>query len=143
MNQIPFHIRIQIALVILCIAEAWLETIVIKMKNPASGDYVKLNKQEHNRSAVYYAALIAMLCIVSWDHIIAMHLQGLLLILTLLLQRRIFFEYALKLFRGRQIRLIEGDQYWDLLSRKLFGYKGGWKELGVLIVLTITTNFFM
>lgn len=137
LSAIPLQYRLQIAIVILCIAEAWLEEVVIRLKNPASGDYTKNNRDEHRRSAVYYGAVVCLMIFIAADYT-----HWYILVPLMLVERRIFFEYSLKLFRGRGIRFIEGDQYWDKFSRNIFGYKGGVKELLCLIAIVIATNIF-
>lgn len=138
LSSIPLQYRLQIAIVILCIAEAWLEEIIIRLKNPALENYPLLNKKEHHRSAIYYGALVFLLVFVAADYG-----KWYILVPLMLAERRIFFEYALKFFRGRGIRFIEGDQYWDRTARKIFGYKGGVVELLVLLALTAATLFLI
>lgn len=138
MHAIPYPDRIQIAIAILCIAEAWLEQVVIKMKNPASGDYLRLNRQEHRRSAIYYGTLVLTYIVVCMPMP-----KWYILVFLLMAERRVFFECALKLFRDRRISLIEGDQPWDTFSRGIFGKKGGWLELLVLLIVIIGINILL
>jgi hypothetical protein len=137
-SSIPVQYRLQIAVLVLCVAEAWLEELVIRLKNPTLQNYPALNRKEHRRSAIYYGAQVGMLILVSAEYD-----KWYYLVMLLLLQRRIFFEYALKLFRGKGLRFIEGDQPWDKISRNIFGYKGGVKELLVLIALVVAANLFL
>jgi hypothetical protein len=129
----------QLGIIILCLAEAWLEDIVIKLKNPALTNYPALNKKEHARSAVYYLALVAFLVILTWESVD----HHIWLVIAMMCLRRIFFTYGLKLIRpNKRIRDIEGDQYTDTLSRKIFGKKGGYWELLVLLAGVAAVNKF-
>jgi hypothetical protein len=129
----------QIGITILCLAEAWLEDIVIKLKNPALSNYPLLNKKEHERSAVYYFALVAFLTIITWEAVD----HHIWLVISMMCLRRIFFTYGLKLIRpNKRLRDIEGDQYTDRMVRKVFGKRGGYWELLVLLAGVILINKF-
>lgn len=133
-----YALKIQICIAMLGIAEAWLEVIVIALKNPSLDNYAILNKKEHERSAWYWAAMVFLFIVVSdtWQ-------QAIFLAPALLFNRRLFFEYSLKLFRpGKRIRDIEGDQYWDIHSRRIFGPHGGWWELLVCVTVIVFLNKF-
>jgi hypothetical protein len=122
--------------------EAKLETFVIAMKNPNLPNYKALNRLEHRWSAIYYAGIC----------VLALGISALVLGLTwkilpaafsLLVNRRIFFEYSLKLFRRRSIKAIEGDQPLDKAIRKLLGVNGGYLELGLLFTALISSYFII
>lgn len=133
--MIDYHIRIQIAISLLCIAEAWLEEVVIRLKNPSSVNYILLNRQEHRRSAIYYGILVFTYFMIIWPY-----RYWYILLPGLILERRVFFEYALKIFRKKRPDVIEGDQYWDKISRGIFGRYGGWKELALLVIFIAGLN---
>lgn len=126
----------QIAVVILCAAEAWLEAVVIQLKNAGLSNYAALNKKEHQRSAVYYFALITCFTVVTWE-LIGHHIW---LVIAFMIIRRIVFTYGLKVLRHRPLHAIEGDQYTDRMIRKVFGKNGGYIELLVLVAALITIN---
>lgn len=126
----------QIAIVLLCAAEAWLEAVVIKLKNPLLTNYNQLNKQEHQRSAVYYFALVACITVLTWEQID----HHLWLVIAAMFWRRVVFTYGLKFLRRRPIKFIEGDQYTDKIMRNLFGKNGGYIELLIMIGCLITIN---
>lgn len=129
----------QLGIIILCLAEAWLEDIVIKLKNPALVNYPMLNRKEHQRSAVYYFALVAFLTIITWEQVD----HHIWLVISMMCLRRVFFTYGLKLIRpNKRIKDIEGDQYTDRIVRNIFGKKGGYWELLVLITSIILINKF-
>lgn len=126
----------QLAVVILCAAEAWLEDIVIQLKNAGLANYPALNTKEHRRSAVYYFALIACLTVITWEQV-GHHIW---LVIAFMFIRRIVFTYGLKVLRAHRIFAIEGDQYTDRIMRKVFGKNGGYIELLVLLGALITIN---
>lgn len=121
--------------------EAKLETYVIAMKNPALPNYTALNRLEHRWSGIYYAGICVLALGVS---VLALGLTWKVIpaALSLLVNRRIFFEYSLKIMRKRKIRDIEGDQPLDTAVRKILGSKGGYVEL-VLLVATLIGLYFI
>lgn len=119
-------ILLEIFFLVYFLLEAWLEVIIIKLKNPSLINYQKLNKQEHNRSFILAAFLIIGVCFIS---------NLLFLIPSAILSRRLFFDYPLKLMRGRKIKNIEGTGVIDSSLRKILGPKGGWYELGIVVFL--------
>lgn len=134
-----YALKIQIAIAILGIAEAWLEEVVILLKNPALVNYAKLNKKEHQRSGAFWFAQVILFIAISWGQVHYWYL----LIVALVFNRRLFFEHSLKLFRsGKHIRDIEGDQFWDRLSQRVFGKSGGYWELALLIACIVSLNKF-
>jgi hypothetical protein len=120
---------------ILCVIEARLEKITIAMKNPGLPDYAELNKQEHEWSAAYYFGVLLFTAGISYLFIAGNSWKFFPAVIAFLVIRRIFFEYALKIFRKRSIKTIEGDQWLDTWVRKLLGANGGYKELGLLVIL--------
>lgn len=134
--MIPAALADQLAVVLLCAAEAWLEDIVIKLKSPTLVNYAALNKKEHARSAVYYFALIGSLLVITWEQVD----HHVWLVIAFMFIRRLVFTYGLKVLRQKRIAAIEGDQYTDRLMRQIFGKNGGYIELLVLIAATITIN---
>lgn len=134
--MIPAALADQLAVVLLCAAEAWLEDIVIKLKSPTLVNYAALNKKEHARSAVYYFALIGSLLVITWEQVD----HHVWLVIAFMFIRRLVFTYGLKVLRQKRIPAIEGDQYTDRLMRRVFGKNGGYIELLVLISVLITIN---
>jgi hypothetical protein len=126
----------QMAFVLLCAAEAWLEDIVIKLKNPSLQNYNQLNTKEHQRSAVYYVALVVCITVLTWEQI-DYHIW---LVIAAMFWRRVIFTYGLKFLRRRPLKFIEGDQYTDRIVRSVFGKNGGYWELLFLIGGLITIN---
>src|SRR3954471_4662823 len=118
------------------VIEARLERTVIALKNPSLTNYTWLNRDEHRWSGFYYGgvcmigSLIAYLLFgINWKLVSVVFLQ--------LINRRIFFEFTLKLFRNRKLRDIEGDQPLDIFIRGVLGKQGGLKELFLLVTLSI------
>jgi hypothetical protein len=122
--------------------EAKLETYVIAMKNPGLPNYPTLNRLEHRWSAIYYAGICVLALGVS---VLAMGFNWKVLpaAFSLLINRRIFFEYALKLFRKKKIYKIEGDQPLDTAARKILGVNGGYVELILLFAMLLGTYFII
>lgn len=136
MTLLPAALADQLAVVILCAAEAWLEDIVIKLKNAGLANYPALNTKEHRRSAGYYFALIGCLTVITWEQV-SHHIW---LVIAFMVIRRLIFTYGLKFLRHRPLFAIEGDQYTDRIMRKLFGKNGGYIEILVLLGALITIN---
>jgi hypothetical protein len=128
---------IHILFVIVNIFEARLESIIILLKDPKAPNYVELNRKEHFWSAAYYASIVALVTGISILYI-GFTWKVIPTVASLLISRRIFFEYGLKLFRkGKKIRDIEGDQAIDQLMRSIFGSRGGYKELFLMVILQV------
>lgn len=131
-----YALKIQLGFALLGIAEAWLEVVVIALKNPSLLNYNTLNRREHQRSAVYWLAMVAVFISVAptWQ-------TDIYLVPALIFNRRVFFEYALKIFRpGKRMQNIEGNMFWDNLSRSLLGKRGGYYELAICIAVIIALN---
>lgn len=114
---------------VLYIVEALLEKVVISMKNPQAIDYNRLNKEEHQLSGVYWMALVLALVVITADQMRLWYY----LVPALIIERRIFFEYTLKIVRNKRTRDIEGDQFWDKIMRGILGARGGHIEFILLI----------
>jgi hypothetical protein len=132
------HIAVadQAAIIILCGAEAWLEAAVIKLKSPLIQNYAILNKQEHQRSAVYYFALVGCITVLTWEQID----HHIWLVISAMFWRRLVFTYGLKFLRRKRIGAIEGDQYTDRIMRSVFGKNGGYWELLIMIAALVAIN---
>jgi hypothetical protein len=107
----------------ICTAEAWLEVIVIELKDPRLADYSELNRKEHLRSLVYAVLVAAPFLLVTWYY----HFYW--LIPAIIVNRRIFFDFFLKHLRDRPKFLIEGKGPFDSFFRMIYGQRGGWYEL--------------
>jgi hypothetical protein len=131
---------IQALYLIICISEAWLEQVVIWLKNPAIKDYLAINKKEHARSAVYACtvafSLVFVFVLTARDYVMASAL-----LITLFIIRRIGFDFTLKLFRGKRVSLIEGTGSIDSVVKKIFGSRGGWIEFIVWVIVVGIINF--
>lgn len=132
-------IYIQIAYLLICITEAWLEQAVIYLKNPKVASYDKWNKREHVRSAVY--AVGVGIALASFPPMYGDVKTGLMLLPVILSIRRIGFDFALKKFRGRKVKIIEGDQFTDKIARWLFTKNGGWLDMATMVLLTAAVNY--
>jgi hypothetical protein len=113
------------------LAEAWLEEVVIRLKNPNLPDYDRRNRQEHRRSFIYSAAVLlpygAIAC-----------LFGLYWLLgTLIISRRMIFDPSLKLWRGRRLDLYEGAGPVDSFFSGIFGSRGALWEFYLELAVTI------
>ncbi len=133
---------IHLFFIVINIVEAKLETYVIAMKDASLPNYPALNRLEHRWSAIYYACICVLALGVS---VLALGLtwQVLPAAFSLLVNRRIFFEYMLKVFRKRPIKAIEGDQPLDKAIRKILGVNGGYVELGLLLITLIGSYFII
>jgi hypothetical protein len=135
-------IFIHLFFIVINMVEAKLETYVIAMKNPQLPNYAALNRLEHRWSGIYYAGICVLALGVS---VLALGFTWKVLPagFSLLVNRRIFFEYSLKLFRRRSLKAIEGDQPLDTATRKILGANGGYLELGLLFVALISSYFII
>ena len=115
------------------IAEAWLEQVVIELKDPRLKNYHDLNQKEHNRSLVF-AVLVAIPFV-----LIACYYSLYWMLPAIAVNRRIFFDFFLKLFRKRPTWKIEGKGPFDNFFKKIYGEKGGWYELATEVVITIAS----
>jgi hypothetical protein len=118
------------------VIEARLERTVIALKNPSLTNYTQLNRDEHRWSGFYYASVCMIGCLVSYL-LFGFNWKLFAVVILLLINRRIFFEFTLKRFRHRKLRDIEGDQPLDVFVRGVLGKQGGLKELFLLVTLSI------
>lgn len=117
--------------------EAWLEKVVIDLKNPYISDYALKNRQEHFRSAVLAAAwsFAAISALVHYE-------QAYWLIPAVVVNRRMFFDYPLIIFRDRPRRLYEGNDWWVKRFIWVFRERGRLKELFAETILTMISILF-
>lgn len=113
--------------------EAWLEEDVIALKNPGHPDYDKINRREHFKSAV-----LAVLASVPY-YLVAGFYGHWWLFMAIGVNRRLFFDVPLKLFRGKDWYRYEGDGPIDSTLRSILGEEGAWIELIINIAVTITS----
>lgn len=133
----------QLAMIVLLIIsiihllEAWLEQVVISLKNPYVPEYSVWNRREHFRSAVLAGTWLFSAIAV------ALYYQHNYWILpALIVNRRIFFDYLLIIFRDRPRRQYEGNDWWTVnIFRRIFGTNGRMIELGLCIGVTIFSIF--
>lgn len=118
------------------LAEAWLEVVVIALKDPKLKEYKKLNKIEHARSFVF-AGLVCFSFI-----LFCIYLKFHFIIWAVVVNRRLVFDFPLKKMRNRPLWTYEGDGPVDGLMKWLFGTNGAWKEFLALIVITIAAIWF-
>lgn len=131
---------IHLLFVVINVIEAKLESYVIALKNPALPNYAELNRREHQWSAVYYGAIVLAVSVVAYK-LVGLSWTVIPVMFSLLINRRIFFDYALKLFRKKPIKAIEGDQPLDVTVRKVLGANGGYMELLLLVALLTALLF--
>lgn len=98
-------------------AEAWLEAIVIDLKDPRLAES-RQNEQEHARSLVYSIIVAAPYAVIA----VALGLYWLLG--AFLVNRRLVFDNALKLYRRRPLNLYERKKGIDGFLAKVFGQRG-------------------
>lgn len=117
---------------LLFLAEAWLEDVVIELKNGATPNYARLNRQEHFRSSVFAAILILSASVTAffWE-------VDPWTLLAIPVSRRIWFDYSLIIFRDRPRNLYEGDDWWGKRLAAVFGRKGRIRELAVTVAITL------
>lgn len=114
---------------LLFVCEAWLEVIVISLKNYSDPNYQKKNKQEHDRSAVFASIIIAYVGYDCWES------ENEWLIPAVIVSRRIFFDYGLIIFRDRPRNKYEGDDRTARVLSAIFGNNGRKKELAITLVI--------
>ncbi len=121
-------LELEIFFAVLFFLEAFLEKVIIGLKNPNLSNYKELNKKEHVLSFVWAGFLILGVAYLQ---------KSFLFVPSIILSRRIFFDYSLKLLRNRGLKAIEGDGEIDELMKRIFGKEGGIKELIVVVVLKL------
>ena len=132
MNEV---LKIELAVAFYCLVEAVAEYNQIKTKSPSLPNYKIYDKREHTWSLIkYFAVLLLPICI---------ELSYYKLLPSLLLYRRLVFDYFLKIFRRKKFKRIEGNLFFDKTSRNIFGANGGYLELiAVLIIKTLSLFLF-
>lgn len=123
-----------ISFAFICVAfflEAWVEKLVIEMKNVYVDQYATINHREHFWSAVLAGWLMIGAAIP------AIWIEGApLMLLGIAVSRRIFFDIPLALFRKRPAAVYEGNDWWVRnVFRPVFGSRGRLKELAVEIAI--------
>lgn len=115
------------------LAEAWLEKIVIDLKDPRLKNYRELNDMEHFRSLIL-AVLIAC------PFIFIAVAEGLYFLLPgIIINRRLLFDHPLKAIRDKPIWAIEGRGVFDSFFASIYGKRGGWYELITEAVITVAS----
>ena len=124
-------IWIWIILSVMHLLECWHEVAVIALKNPYHKDYDLRDKREHFRSAVlsgYWLAIACFICVHHYD--------GWWLVPALVVNRRIFFDYALMIWMDWSYKYYHGNAWWDQKLAGIFGIDGRVRELAVTLVIT-------
>lgn len=117
------------------LCEAWLEETVIDLKNAQLPNYHPLNRREHNRSLI-----LAILIMIPYIQI-AVYFGLYWLIGAILVNRRIFFDFPLSLFRGRPPARYEGTDTTARILVGIFGRNGRIRELIVTLAITIFSAY--
>ncbi len=121
-----------IFLTVIHILESWLEDVVIELKNPHIPEYAVVNRREHFRSAVLAAAWLTAALYA------ALFNEQYWIVAALIVNRRLFFDYPLILFRDRPRNKYEGNDWWTVhVFRPVFGTNGRLKELAAELGITI------
>jgi hypothetical protein len=135
-ESIPIGIQVLIILSIIHLLEAWLEEVVIDLKNPNLSFYSRLNHQEHFRSAILAAGWLIAAGYASCFN------SDYWIVPALIVNRRIFFDYSLILFRDRPGNKYEGNDWWVMnIFIPIFGRLGRIKELVLTLLITITSIY--
>jgi general stress protein CsbA len=135
-ESIPIEIQVLIILSVIHLLEAWLEEVVIDLKNPNLPYYTSLNHQEHFRSSVLAVAwLIPAVYVACYN-------SNFWIIPGLVVNRRIFFDYGLILFRDRPGNKYEGNDWWVMnIFIPIFGRLGRIKELVLTALITAASIY--
>lgn len=115
--------------------EAYLEVIVIALKNGSLSNYDSLNRKEHVRSAMFAAGILSPFVLTA----IFFHFYW--LIPAILINRRLVFDPMLKIMRKRTMRKYEGTGPVDQAFSRIFGIEGALWEIVCEFVLTLTLYF--
>lgn len=115
--------------------EAYLEVIVIALKNGSLKDYDSLNKKEHSRSAMFATAILSPFIGVA----VLFHFYW--LIPAILVNRRLVFDPMLKIMRKRRLQAYEGTGPVDRAFSRLFGTNGALWEIACEFAFTLILYF--
>lgn len=116
------------------LAEAWLEAVVIALKDPRLAEG-SLNDQEHARSLVY-SIVVALPY-----GILALSLGFYWLLGVFLVNRRLVFDNALKVYRKRPLGHYERKKGIDAFLARIFGQRGALIE--VVLEAAATAGFII
>ncbi|MCO5238884.1 MAG: hypothetical protein M9904_02405 [Chitinophagaceae bacterium] len=133
---------LQILYAVLCVVEAKLEQYVISGKR--ADIPVLIDKEEHRWSAIYM--ITCGIFLIMPPAMITGNFIQLVVLLIIPVIRRLFFDTALKIFRGlsdHPIHIISGNHFIDKTSRKIFGTHGGVKELAACALLLLLFNYLI
>lgn len=122
-----------------CVIEAILEKYVIDQKKIVIDELIE--KNEHKWSAINSAFIGIMFALIPLAIFHKLYIEFFLLLIIMMPLRRIGFDFTLKNLRKRELKNIEGKFFFDKWMRKLFGEKGGYKELFVLLFSILLVNF--
>jgi hypothetical protein len=111
--------------------EAWLEEIVILMKDGTLPGYQVLNHLEHSRSLVLSAAFALPYAVIA----VALGLWWMLP--TFVINRRLVYDPWLKIRRRRKLSRYEGDGPVDGFFSRILGPNGARWEILAELILTI------
>lgn len=131
---------LQILYAVLCIIEAKLEKYVIAGKRMDIS--ASVDKAEHRWSAVYMVVCGAFIIIP--PVILTGNYMQLIILITVPVIRRLFFDFPLKVFRGLSdypLHIIAGNGAVDRFSRWIFGAHGGYKEIAACISILSVFNY--
>jgi|GEM_PF-5431054 len=119
---------------IIHLLECWNEVRVIALKNPYLPDYDERNRKEHFSSAVLASAWLAVFIYFSFDRY---GNDAWWILPALVVNRRIFFDYALIIWMDWSYYKYQGNGWWDRMFKSVFGTNGRVKELGVELCITV------
>lgn len=132
MNEV---LKIELAVALYCLVEAVAEYNQIKTKSPSLPNYKIYDKREHTWSLIKFFAVLVLPVFLNTDYY--------KLLPSLIFDRRLVFDYFLKVFRKRPFKKIEGTLFFDNFSRNIFGANGGYLELiAVSIIKTLSLFLF-
>lgn len=141
--MISIELYIQLSYCIICILEAWLEQVIIWLKNTKLANYMRYDKVEHRRSAMFMLSIATAFSLMPHLYEGRNIFNSVYLFISLLFIRRLFFDYSLKIFRGKRLFTIEGNGLVDRTLKGIFGVKGGWIEVMFCIGFILLFNILM
>jgi hypothetical protein len=135
-ESIPIGIQVLIILSVVHLLEAWLEEVVIDLKNPNLSIYNKLNHEEHFRSGILAAGWLTIAIYASCFN------SDFWIIPGLMVNRRVFFDYGLIIFRDRPGNKYEGNDWWVMnIFIPIFGRLGRIRELFLTLLITAASIY--